>query len=249
MNYFKRIENIEDLKTEYRRLAMENHPDKGGNTELMQEINSDFELAFRILKKKAPHQVKETETASEYRKTFYTQNGWVGTRYQSSLSLKEIADIARGYVKDVYPTFKFSITTEYYSGGCSIHVSLMEAPEIIFQNERVIEAAQKPSVTHRYKSEEEAINQYLKNAESGHMQNWEFYYEQMTDRAMETLKDVRSLIESYNYDDSDSQMDYFDVNFYSSYDIGKWDRPLKIVPKTERIQTNKGPKKARRITV
>lgn len=41
MKYFKNIDNIEDLKAEYRRLAMVNHPDRGGSTEAMQKINAE----------------------------------------------------------------------------------------------------------------------------------------------------------------------------------------------------------------
>ena len=41
--YFKNIESIEDLKQQYKKLAMENHPDKGGNTETMQAINNEYE--------------------------------------------------------------------------------------------------------------------------------------------------------------------------------------------------------------
>jgi curved DNA-binding protein CbpA len=35
MAYFKNIHSLAELKKEYRRLALENHPDKGGSTEVM----------------------------------------------------------------------------------------------------------------------------------------------------------------------------------------------------------------------
>ena len=43
MAYFKNIHSLAELKKEYRRLALENHPDKGGSTEVMQQINAEFE--------------------------------------------------------------------------------------------------------------------------------------------------------------------------------------------------------------
>lgn len=43
MAYFKNIHSLAELKKEYRRLALENHPDKGGSTEVMQQINVEFE--------------------------------------------------------------------------------------------------------------------------------------------------------------------------------------------------------------
>ena len=48
--YFKGIDNIEDLKAEYRRLAMAHHPDRGGSTETMQQINAEYSFLFERLK-------------------------------------------------------------------------------------------------------------------------------------------------------------------------------------------------------
>ena len=50
MTYFKNINSLAELKKEYRHLALENHPDKGGNTEMMQQINVEFERLHEIWK-------------------------------------------------------------------------------------------------------------------------------------------------------------------------------------------------------
>lgn len=50
MAYFKNIHSLAELKKEYRRLALENHPDKGGSTEVMQQINVEFERLHEIWK-------------------------------------------------------------------------------------------------------------------------------------------------------------------------------------------------------
>ena len=50
MAYFKNIHSLAELKKEYRRLALENHPDKGGSTEVMQQINVEFEQLHEIWK-------------------------------------------------------------------------------------------------------------------------------------------------------------------------------------------------------
>jgi len=245
MKYFNRIDTLDVLKTEYRRLAMENHPDLGGDTEVMKEINAEFDLAFRILEKKAPVKTSGTETAGEYRRTFYTSNGWAGARYNPNLRLRDIAPIIRGYVKDVYPTWKFSVVQEHNSGSCGLYVTLMEAPENIFLEDRIKAV---PRQSGEYRSNEDAaiICQQLHSGRG--IQNWDWYYDWMTDKAKELLKDVESLVNSYRYDDSDGRFDYYSTNFYPHFDIGKWNKPLKIVPRRERIQTNKGPKGARRIT-
>lgn len=41
---------LEELKAMYKRLAMQNHPDLGGSTETMQEINTEYETLFSRLK-------------------------------------------------------------------------------------------------------------------------------------------------------------------------------------------------------
>ncbi|QFP78544.1 molecular chaperone DnaJ [Deinococcus sp. AJ005] len=50
MNYFQEINDSNELKTAYRKLCKEFHPDKGGSTEQMQEINNQYAAAMaRIL--------------------------------------------------------------------------------------------------------------------------------------------------------------------------------------------------------
>ena len=43
MTYFQNIHSLADLKKEYRRLALEHHPDKGGDTAIMQQVNTELE--------------------------------------------------------------------------------------------------------------------------------------------------------------------------------------------------------------
>lgn len=75
MKYFQNCSTIEELKKEYRRLALINHPDNGGNPEKMKTINAEYEKAFNRLKdihnKAAADDTtgkkrKMNETAGEY---------------------------------------------------------------------------------------------------------------------------------------------------------------------------------------
>ena len=50
MKYFNNPETLEELKKQYKKLAMENHPDRGGNTEKMKAINGEYDELFKILK-------------------------------------------------------------------------------------------------------------------------------------------------------------------------------------------------------
>jgi curved DNA-binding protein CbpA len=49
MKFFEGITTLNDLRREYRRLAMIYHPDKGGDTAIMQAINSQYERLSKTL--------------------------------------------------------------------------------------------------------------------------------------------------------------------------------------------------------
>lgn len=59
-NEFKKATTLEELKTIYHKLAMENHPDKGGSVEAMKEVNALYEEFFEVLKN--THRNKDGET-------------------------------------------------------------------------------------------------------------------------------------------------------------------------------------------
>ena len=49
MKWFNNPQTLEDLKQQYKRLAMAHHPDRGGNTKDMQEINGEYDRLFKQL--------------------------------------------------------------------------------------------------------------------------------------------------------------------------------------------------------
>ena len=71
MKYFTNCRTLDELKAEYRRLAMKHHPDRGGDLETMKAINAEHDLLFEILKanhnKTADQYHQTTETAEEFR--------------------------------------------------------------------------------------------------------------------------------------------------------------------------------------
>ncbi|RKE47149.1 J domain-containing protein [Sphingobacterium detergens] len=72
MKYFKDCTTLEEVKALYKKLAKENHPDLGGGTEVMQQINIEFAFATaRIIagaKMSAEETEKELRFSEEYRK-------------------------------------------------------------------------------------------------------------------------------------------------------------------------------------
>lgn len=72
--YITEATTLEELKQEYKRLAMLHHPDLGGDTETMKAINNEYDALFEELKhthknKAGEYYTKEntTETAGAWR--------------------------------------------------------------------------------------------------------------------------------------------------------------------------------------
>lgn len=80
MKWFDHPETLEDLKKQYKRLAMKHHPDRGGSTEAMQQINAEYETLFSRLKdihKTAEGETYTAKTAStETAAEFLVCTGW-----------------------------------------------------------------------------------------------------------------------------------------------------------------------------
>lgn len=245
MTYFKNIKSFEDLKIQYKTLLKANHPDNGGDAEVMKEINVQFDALFPIWKERKEVQTGEMiqESANSTRRQFYTEYGWEGSRYNDSMTTTEIAKTIRIYCKEKYPTWKFSVTTEYFSGGSSIDISIMEAPEQIFD----LEACRKAYAKHL---EDEKMGYYggrglgidIDKMLKDDKMRWQLHRvgdrdkEYFTEYGFSVIEDVYNFMQSYNYDDSDAMIDYFNCNFYSSFNIGKWNKGFKVVPKTARIK-------------
>jgi len=59
--YFTPVpKTLEELKTMYRQLAMTYHPDRKGDTEIMKEVNAEYDMLFAVLKD--THKDKDGET-------------------------------------------------------------------------------------------------------------------------------------------------------------------------------------------
>lgn len=249
--YFKNVKSYENLKEQYRTLLKTNHPDTGGDVETMKEINCEYDALFPIWKDRhntAEPENQTTETAESTRRHFYTENGWEGSRYDSSLSTTDISKIVKNYCKEKYPTWKFSVTSKYFSGGSEILICVMEAPVDIFDREYFSlpvsenkfgwSAGERRDCWNIEKMTEE--NSYYMQL---HSISGKENHPYLNEIGYAVLKDVYDFMQSYNYDDSDSMIDYFSVHFYSSIYIGKWDKGFKIIPKTARIK-NKDAKPA-----
>lgn len=244
MKYFAQCKNLEELKKEFRRLAMIHHPDRGGDVETMKEINNEYDMMFPVLKAKTAAQT--TETAQSTRSEFYTAHGWKGERYEAGRSLKEIAQLVRAYIKEFFPDYRFSVRTHYASMCQELLIDMKEAPADIFKayeemtDDDISECWRKATRNSVW-----TLNSWNKAEEKAEFERiWSKYgafYKSLTDRTRATVKAVDEYVNSFNYDDCDSMIDYFDVNFYY---FGCLQSPgsVKIVPRAPRAE--KRPAKA-----
>lgn len=69
MKYFNNVKTLDELKAEYRRLALKYHPDLGGDTEAMKAINAEHDTLFEILKVEHNRRADEDTTGKTYRTT------------------------------------------------------------------------------------------------------------------------------------------------------------------------------------
>lgn len=72
MKHFTNCKTLEELKKAYRKAAIENHPDRGGDAEIMKEINAEYEAMFNRLKNfhnstTTDETKKTTETPDEFK--------------------------------------------------------------------------------------------------------------------------------------------------------------------------------------
>lgn len=208
MAYFKNINSLAELKKEYRRLALENHPDRGGNNEVMQHINSEFEHFHEIWKNDTTVSAYASgyendyagASAKEYTDFVYNEYRWKGRNYNGQHA-PEIVELIRKWIKETYPKYKFSVTRQDYK---SIYIYLIQADFEAFKKEKGVIFHH--DVNHYYIDNDDII----------------------TDRAKEVMKNIYDFVMSYNFDDSDYMTDYFNTNFYLHLGIGTYKKPYKL---------------------
>jgi len=145
----------------------------------------------------------DIQTGFKKEPTFnYTGHGWEGINYDIKLDITDIAKLIKKQLKKDFPGAKFSVTVERYSGGQSLTIALMGDIEHPFKDKSTNYAQ---------------INHYYIDRD-----------DRLTDRAKNMFKRANELANSFNFQDSDGQIDYFHTNFYLNLKIGKWNKPFKV---------------------
>ena len=129
-------------------------------------------------------------------------------------STKEMAAQIRKELKVRFPTYKFSVRKEGFSGGSAITVALMTAPHEVFaaeQNERY----HLSSYAFKYAQ----LNEYQLNHTSRN-DNYDSNGTRLTKRAFNMLVDLVQYLDS---------LKWFDTRYsFLHLEIGKWDKPFTV---------------------
>jgi hypothetical protein len=93
-NWLVNAKNLEELKTLYYSLARRHHPDVGGDTEIMQQINAEYRLRVKLFKagfttatadrpkahRKASAPKNKGQAATEWERLNITREAWEAYR-------------------------------------------------------------------------------------------------------------------------------------------------------------------------
>ncbi len=156
----------------------------------------------------------EPQNVEPSKSSFYTPNGWQGSKYDSKKGAKEVAKELRAYIK-ANPDLnacKWSVRSEWGMSADSLYISLMAAPFDPFSEE--------------YKEKHEY--RYSKGYnEHGDTKDW------TTEPAQKVIEKVKAFVMQYIHDDSDGMIDYFDRNIYDHYEVGQYNKPFRLIEKKE----------------
>ena len=75
--YFSNVNDLQELRKQYKNLLKKHHPDNGGNVADMQEINAEYDILFKALKNRHESKTADgsrTDTAGSDTKSTYNEN-------------------------------------------------------------------------------------------------------------------------------------------------------------------------------
>ena len=136
------------------------------------------------------------EYSGEHSDGYMGATRWDGNHSKTFLYGSELSKAIRGEFKKC-GIKNTTVSCHTYSGGQSVSVKIKVQPEDFKTAEYLAEA----------KDYGLRINQY-----------WlEKYDDILSEHVMKKIKAVKAIVDSYNYDDSNAMVDYFNRGFYEDY--------------------------------
>lgn len=140
--------------------------------------------------------------------------------------INEIAKQTRETLKKEFPNCNFSVTLHKYSGGRTMTITLMNADfeALKGEDEAQLNSYQLMETFERRSGTQIVNNEWEEIPEGYALCNGAL----VSRKAWEVLHRAAEVGNSENWDNSDSQSDYFDVNYYLDINIGKWNKPFQV---------------------
>ena len=72
--YFSNVNNLQELRKQYKDLLKKHHPDNGGNVADMQKVNAEYDRLFKLMKDKHGNKTANSNTNNKNAQTNYNAN-------------------------------------------------------------------------------------------------------------------------------------------------------------------------------
>lgn len=145
-------------------------------------------------------------------------------------STKDIAKWIRQTLKEELPEFKFSVSKESYSGGSSITIVMLQSPIRMVRRFEEISESEILSIRNARNDTKEEVVEFIKqriNAPNHEINQYHLETDwELTEKGKEIAKKVLEIANKHNWDNSDPMTDYFDVNYYLTFKLGRYDKPF-----------------------
>lgn len=146
--------------------------------------------------------------------------GTQGDKYEQGLDITEIAkrlrkEIKAGVKAGDLPKCKYSVRTSRYNMGQSLSVWISKTPFPV-NNRRYLEL--EFTLTHNLTGK---LTRYEQFAEFEETLGW-------TQEAITLARTLDVMVDQWNFDKSDSQTDYFHVNYFSHVDFASHDEWMRM---------------------
>lgn len=136
------------------------------------------------------------------------------------MAYKDIKIIAKEVKEELqrqYPKCKWSTRIERFSGGQAMRVALMSAPFEAFASDKDCNGNDVRGYAQ--------LNQYqFSRPDDANVNNGT----PLTQEAWGCMSNAYRIANKDNWNNSDPQTDYFDVNYWLHLEIGNWDKPFEV---------------------
>jgi hypothetical protein len=133
------------------------------------------------------------------------------------MSQEKKAEIARELKKVMPRDWKYSLSVRHHS---TIVLTIQAAPVdlMAIYNKRVAESWERRGDKHKPETYAQVNEYHLDGQFSGEL--------------LETFEKIKGALNVGNHDRSDLMTDYYDVGWYVDINIGRWDKPFRVIPAT-----------------